>query len=207
MSLDSAWYLGVNNWARATPALHGVLSVYALWAGPVLIALLLVVGWLRARARPDATAQVAVAVLTGVAAVVAVLVNQNVVSTVIGRPRPCAAMPDAQALLPCSADYSMPSDHAVIAGALVAGLWILWRRSGVVAAVLALLLAFSRVYVGVHYPSDVAVGLLFGAAVAAAVVLGLRGPATAAAERLLDTSLRPLICSRREDRIAPSRPC
>lgn len=198
MSFDSAWFLAVDNWARATPALHGVLSVYALWAGPVLIALLLVIGWLRARVRPDAAAQVAVVVLTGVAAVAAVLVNQNVVSTLIGRPRPCAAMPDVQALLPCSADYSMPSDHAVIAGALVVGLWILQRRLGAVAAVLALLLAFSRVYVGVHYPSDVAVGLLFGAAVAAAVVLGLRGPTTAAAERLLGTSVRPLICSRRE---------
>ncbi|GAY08467.1 putative integral membrane protein [Pseudonocardia sp. N23] len=107
-------------------------------------------------------------------------------------------MPDAQVLLPCSTDYSMPSDHAVIAGALVVGLWILQRRLGVVAAVLALLLAFSRVYVGVHYPTDVAVGLLFGAAVAAAVVLGLRGPAAAVAERLRDTSLRPVICSRRE---------
>ncbi|WP_098956976.1 phosphatase PAP2 family protein [Pseudonocardia sp. N23] len=116
----------------------------------------------------------------------------------IGRARPCAAMPDAQVLLPCSTDYSMPSDHAVIAGALVVGLWILQRRLGVVAAVLALLLAFSRVYVGVHYPTDVAVGLLFGAAVAAAVVLGLRGPAAAVAERLRDTSLRPVICSRRE---------
>lgn len=203
MPLDSAWFLTVNHWARATPALHGVSSIYALWLGPVLIALLLVVGWLRARARPDAAGQVAVVVLTGVAAVVAVLVNQNVVSTVIGRARPCAAMPDVQVLLSCSADYSMPSDHAVIAGALVVGLWILQRRLGVVAAVLALLLAFSRVYVGVHYPSDVVVGLLFGAAVAAALVLGLRGPATAVAERLLDTSLRPLICSRREAGSSP----
>lgn len=197
MTLDSTWYLVVNSWARATPALHGVLSVYALWAGPVLIALLLVVGWLQARVRPGAAGQVAVAVLTGCAAVVAVLVNQNVVSAVIGRARPCAAMPDAQALLPCSADYSMPSDHAVIAGALVVGLWVLQRRLGVVAAVLALLLAFSRVYVGVHYPSDVAVGLLFGAAVAAAVVFGLRGWATGLAQRLLGTSFRPLVVVRR----------
>jgi undecaprenyl-diphosphatase len=203
MTLDSTWYLVVNGWARATPALHGVLSTYALWAGPVLIALLLVVGWLRARIRPDATAQVAVAVLTGVAAVVAVLVNQNVVSTVIGRARPCALMPDAQLLLPCSADYSMPSDHAVVAGALVAGLWILERRLGVVAGVLALLLAFSRVYVGVHYPSDVVVGLLAGAAVAVVVVLALRGPATVLAARLLGTSLRPLVVARRAATTGP----
>ena len=94
---------------------------------------------------------------------VAVLVDQNVVSAAVGRARPCAVMPDVQPLLPCSADFSMPSDHAVIAGALVVGLWILQRRLGAVAAVSALVLAFARIYVGVHYPSDVAVGLLFGA--------------------------------------------
>lgn len=193
MSPDATWFVTVNGWARETPALHGLLGGYALWAGPVLLALLLVAGWLRARTGPDATGKVAVAVLAGVAAVVAVLVNQAVVSTVIGRVRPCAALPDVETLLPCSADYSMPSDHAVIAGALVVGLWVLRRRLGVLAAVLAALLAFSRVYVGVHYPSDVAVGLLFGAAVASAVVLGLRGPATAVAGRLLGTPLRPLV--------------
>ncbi|MBN9098066.1 phosphatase PAP2 family protein [Pseudonocardia sp. 73-21] len=90
----------------------------------------------------------------------------------------------------------MPSDHAVVAGALVVGLWVLQRRLGVLGAALALLVAFSRVYVGVHYPSDVAVGLLFGAVVAAVVVPGLRGPATAVAQRLLRMYFRPLIEAR-----------
>ena len=61
---------------------------------------------------------------------------------------------------------------------------------------LALLLAFARVYVGVHYPSDVAGGLAIGAAIGTLVVLTLRPATAAVALRLARTPLRPLIVSR-----------
>jgi membrane-associated phospholipid phosphatase len=83
----------------------------------------------------------------------------------------------------------------VIAGAFVVGLWLIDKRLGAIGALLALLLAFARVYVGVHYPGDVVAGLLIGGAIAAAICIGLRGPATALAERLLQTPLRPLIAA------------
>lgn len=103
-------------------------------------------------------------------------------SGLIARARPCTEMPGVQVLLTCSADFSMPSDHAVIGGAIAGGLWLVHRRWAVVATVLALLLAAARVYVGVHFPSDVAVGLLFGAVVCVAVVRLGRRPA----QRLVD---------------------
>ncbi len=193
MTLDGTWYRDINEWARHTAWLHGVLAAYALWGGLVGLAALLVAGWLRARGRPDAPRGVAVAALTGVATIVAVLVNQNLISPTIARPRPCLTMPAAEVLLPCSADFSMPSDHTIIAGAFAAGLWLLNRRLGFVAAALALLLAFSRVYAGVHYPSDAVVGLLAGAAIGLAVVFALRAPATALTTRLAGTLLRPLV--------------
>lgn len=198
MSFDAAWYRDVNAWARRTPWLHGFLSAYALWGGLVVLVVMLVLGWLLARRRTDALRAVAVAVLTGVAAVVALLVNQNLISPAIARARPCQAM-HLEVLLPCSPDFSMPSDHCVIAGALVAGLWILDRRFGVVAAVLALLLAFSRVYVGVHYPMDTVVGLLVGAVIGVLVVLALRRSATALGTRLAATPLRPLVLAGRQE--------
>jgi membrane-associated phospholipid phosphatase len=98
-----------------------------------------------------------------------------------------------EVLLPCSVDYSMPSDHCVIAGAFVAGLLVLDRVVGVVAMVVALLLAFARVYTGVHYPTDTLVGLLVGAVIALTMVLTLRRPVGALAARLATTRWGTLV--------------
>ena len=69
------------------------------------------------------------------------------------------------------ADFSFPSDHAVMAGAVAVGLVFVSRRLAALAAVAALAMAFARVYIAAHYPADVAVGLALGAAVAVAVYL------------------------------------
>jgi membrane-associated phospholipid phosphatase len=75
-------------------------------------------------------------------------------------------------------------------------LLLLDRRLGLLALLAALLLAFTRIYAGVHYPSDVAGGLALGATIGAAVVFALRPAATALADRLVRTPLRPLIAAR-----------
>ena len=76
-------------------------------------------------------------------------------------------------------DFSFPSDHAVMAGAVAAGLLLAHRRLGAVAVVAAVLMAFSRVYIAAHYPWDVVAGLLLGAAVALLGWLLLAMPLTA----------------------------
>jgi membrane-associated phospholipid phosphatase len=78
-----------------------------------------------------------------------------------------------------SSDASFPSDHAVMAGAAAAGLWLASRALGALATAAALVMAFSRVYIAAHYPWDVAAGLAFGALVALLGWLLLRTPLTA----------------------------
>ncbi len=194
-SLDTTWYRSVNEFARDSGWAHGVLGNYANWAGLVLLALLLVAGWLLGRRRPEAPRLTATAFLVGVGAVLALLANQAI-GPAVARTRPCHALAHVEVLLHCASDSSFPSDHAMIAGAFAAGLLLLNRRIGLAALLLALLLAFARVYVGVHYPSDVAGGLAIGAAIGTLVVLTLRPATAAVALRLTRTPLRPLVVSR-----------
>lgn len=58
---------------------------------------------------------------------------------------------------------AMPSDHAVVGFALVAGMFCVNRRVGwFLAAFVLLLVGLPRIYVGLHYPSDIAVGAIVG---------------------------------------------
>lgn len=190
---DVSWYWIINIVALHTQWLHSFAAGYALWGGLVTLTLLLIVGWWTARRRPDAPVAVATAVLTGIAAAVVLLVNQRLLSPMLARPRPCEIFLQAEVLLRCGGGFAMPSGDCVLAGAFVAGLGLVHRGYAAVAAVVALALAFARVYVGVQYPFDTIIGLLLGALMGLVIVLGLRARATDLAYALTATRLRPLI--------------
>jgi len=60
-------------------------------------------------------------------------------------------------------DSSMPANSAEISFAIAAGIWLGHRKAGVLALIIASVFALSRVYVGVHFLSDVVVGAGIGA--------------------------------------------
>ena len=152
----------VNDFARHTGWLHGPILAYASY-GVVLFGALLLVGWWQARDRDPRT--MAAALWTGAGMLLAVAANQPIVNG-MREARPYTDHPQILVLAHRSADYSFPSDHAVMAGAVAAGLWLVSKRLGLVATVAALLMAFARVYIAAHYPWDVVAGLTFGALVA-----------------------------------------
>lgn len=78
-------------------------------------------------------------------------------------------------LVPHDGGVSLPSDHATAAFALAVAVaaFLSWRW-GVALIVLAAVIGFSRVWVGVHYPGDIAAGAVIGAAAVAVVALGER---------------------------------
>lgn len=115
---------------------------------------------------------------TGYAAVLSlifgVIVTNLLLKNIVARPRPFA---EIEALIPLIAkptDFSFPSGHttASFAVALVM-LRMLPKKIGIPAVVLAALVAFSRLYLGVHYPTDVLAGFvvaLMGSTVAVWIV-------------------------------------
>ena len=114
--------------------------------------------------------------------------------------RPYAVLDHPLSLIAATTDPAFPSDHAVMAGAAAAGLWLVSRRLGLVATAAAVLMAAARVYVGAHWPGDVLVGLVLGAAVALAGYRLLRPLLAGSVTRLGRTRLRPLLTS------VPARP-
>lgn len=138
----------------------------------------------------------AAALWAGAGTLLAVAMNQPLVHG-FHEARPYTTHHHILVLASHSADYSFPSDHAVMAGAVTAGLWLVDRRLGMLASIAALLMAFARVYIGAHYPHDVVAGLAVGAFV---VLLGwalVARPLTAIVTGLTNTPLRPLLTSGR----------
>jgi undecaprenyl-diphosphatase len=105
------------------------------------------------------------AVLATAAGGLALLLVQPI-SNAVDRARPFVAHPHAELLVSHARDPGFPSDHATGAFAMAMGLWFYDRTIGALAFLLAAVVAFARVYVGVHYPSDVVGGALIGIAVA-----------------------------------------
>jgi membrane-associated phospholipid phosphatase/4-amino-4-deoxy-L-arabinose transferase-like glycosyltransferase len=88
----------------------------------------------------------------------------------IGRDRPFLALEDVHLLVGKSGSGSMPSGHAAnwFAGTMVA--FIYYRRSAWIMLPVAVLVSYSRIYNGVHYPSDVLAGAALGAGYAVAAL-------------------------------------
>lgn len=93
------------------------------------------------------------------------------IKNIVMRQRPCNALEGVKLLAGCTGSYSMPSNHATNSFAAAVSLVFLTRRYisplwSLYLLTVAGLIAFSRVYVGVHYPSDIFIGALLGTAVA-----------------------------------------
>ena len=98
-----------------------------------------------------------------------------VIKAGVERRRPSLSVPQADPLLGAGG-WSFPSGHAATAFAGAVSLSYLWRRGAPLFFLLAAAIAFSRVYVGVHYPGDVLAGAALGTAVGLGWVAALRLP-------------------------------
>ncbi|MET9434211.1 phosphatase PAP2 family protein [Streptomyces sp. NPDC006551] len=180
--LSADLYLDITGFAHATPHWFQWLAEAWTEAGLLLFGVLFLAGWWRARA--GSSGAMALALLAPLATAFGYVVSEALKS-VVDEERPCRAVAGAPAaLVPCPAtgDWSFPSNHAAIAGAAAVALALSWRVIALLTVPMALLMAFSRVFVGVHYPHDVTVGLLLGGATAFLVVKAAYRPVRALVE-------------------------
>ena len=190
--MDNSLFRWINRLANRTSWAHEFFTSYAKY-GIVLFAVLLAAAYLDGRQHDDLRA-VAGSVWAAGAALVALGIGQ-LIGGAIGRARPYEAMTGVHLLVDKTTDFSFPSDHATAAGAIAVGLLLTNRRWGIIATVLAIVMAFTRVYVGAHYPGDVLAGLALGGVVAAAGTVLVVPPFTRLARRLSRTSFRVLVVS------------
>ncbi|MGW1958339.1 phosphatase PAP2 family protein [Streptomyces sp. NPDC001920] len=178
----------INGLAKDAPGWFDRVMEYVGEYG-ILLALIMLGLWcwwsVRRRGAEDAASSVAALVWAPLAAGVAVLVNVPI-RGFVERPRPFNTHQGLEVLVAGKTDYSFVSDHATIAMALGVGLFVANRRFGLIGIGLALLEGFCRVYMGVHYPTDVVGGFALGTAVALLLsppAMALLTPVMSAIER------------------------
>lgn len=102
------------------------------------------------------------------------LLGEIALKNIICRPRPFQEMPEISLLIPPPSGYSFPSGHSCASFAAATIIFLKDKRPGTAALALAALIAFSRVFLFVHYPTDVLAGSLLGVLCALAAAYGYR---------------------------------
>jgi undecaprenyl-diphosphatase len=162
--LDFTVYKAINGFAYGHDSFEDVLRFFALDAQYFFVALL--AGLFFARGKWSSVNARHGVIAAGLAAALALAIAHGI-TLVWPRPRPYVAHPeDAHLFISPSGDPSFPSDHATAAFAIAVSLLLRSRRIGLLALVMAAILAVARVAVGTHYPSDVVGGAALGTAAA-----------------------------------------
>lgn len=165
MGLDEGLFHLTN--AAWTNPLLDVLMPALSWAGNLGAVWLVLLGVIAAFGKKTGRG-IALAGLIGLAIGLA---SSEIIKEITMRPSPFAALPDARMLIAAPHSYAFPSGHATSAfaaasGAVLAAKKLLGRVPpwGWAMLALAAVISYTRLYVGVHYPTDVAAGVLLGIA-------------------------------------------
>lgn len=154
--LDGDILLFIQDYIR-NPVLDPVMKVITTLGNAGIVWILLTIALLV----PEKTRRIGM--MSACALVASLLVNNILLKNLVARVRPYYAVEGLTAIVKKPTEFSFPSGHA---GSSFASGCVLWRklpkRQGIWLLLLAIMISLSRLYVGVHYPTDVLAGAITG---------------------------------------------
>ena len=97
-----------------------------------------------------------------IALITSTLIGQVTIKTIVKRKRPCHTYPNVDMLVTVPNDYSFPSGHTITSFACSTVIFFFFPIPGIIAYIYAFLTGISRMYLFVHYLSDVMVAMILG---------------------------------------------
>jgi undecaprenyl-diphosphatase len=159
----------LNAPAGHSPFLDTAMPVITNFAVPLMI-IAVALQWFIKQDKPRRRHAI---ISSGLAFLLGEALNQ-IILLIIHRPRPYDAG-ITNLIIEKSADWSFPSDHATAVAAIAATFAILaFRKQALLFSIAALLVCWSRVYIGTHYVSDIVAGVIMGTIAAWAVTYAYR---------------------------------
>lgn len=156
--------------------LHWIQGLHRDWLNPVMVFLSALgnggIFWILLSivlAVPKRTRYCGVTMLGAMA--LSFLLGNIILKNMIARPRPFSVDTSVSLLVPKPGEYSFPSGHTLNGFTAATVLFFYFKKAGMAALLLAGGIAFSRMYLFVHYPTDILGGLLLGIADAVAAYL------------------------------------
>ncbi|MBC8249101.1 MAG: phosphatase PAP2 family protein [Anaerolineales bacterium] len=169
MSLDLQLFRLINNLAGHNALLDGLMRLLVNeYFVTTTMSLILVIFWFEGQDR-DQRERNQRAILRGIIALFIANIILKLCNLIYFRPRPFVDH-EVNLLFYQPWDSSFPSNPATVGFSVATAMWLYNRRLGTSLLVLATLFGLSRIYCGVHYPSDVVAGALLGALSAYLVV-------------------------------------
>lgn len=164
--MDLDIFFGINTLAGKNIILDNIAIFFAVWA---IFALL--IGMCACALKSGRWLRV---IIEGVFAAVAAYGANALIGVFFFRYRPFVVHQVTQLIDRTSTDKSFPSDHTAVAFAIATIIAAHNRIAGIIAYATALCIGLSRIYVGVHYPTDIMGGIVVGILAGLAILYGGR---------------------------------